>query len=304
MGACLSSFSKDYEVKQDRILGSGQNGYVMEAIHHTTGEACAVKILRNKDFAARSEVNANIRLQHPHIAKLLQVYEDRSALTMVMERCGDDLFDRLDKKGRFSEPEARRNLRQVLLAVAYIHEQGFVHTDLKLENILFSSDADDADIRLIDLGFCQSCSVDEVLTNKLGSPGYMAPEVIQGRYTNKCDLFSLGVVAYLLLSDSAPFGLGDPQKCEPKVLKGTYEFGRRFNGVSSLAKDFIAGLLVVDPTQRMSAHQALQHPWLQSLGHGYDRMSKQQVSYIDLDRVSSEASTRVPSITVSSSLTQ
>jgi calcium-dependent protein kinase len=221
---------------------------------------------------------------------------------MVIELCrGGELFERLDKSGPLSEAVAARIIRQVLLAVAHIHQKGFVHTDLKLENILFASDDDDSDIKLIDLGFCQRCGPDEVLHRKMGSAGYMAPEVIKQSYANKCDLFSVGVIAYVLLSDRAPFGMGDVLKCEAKALAGSYKFGDRFKGVSSLAKEFVAALLVVDPEQRLSAAEALQHPWLASPSQepqdNFIALGKQHASFIDLERASSEPSTRVPSVT-------
>merc|ERR1712151_1330969 len=130
---------------------------------------------------------------------------------------------------------------------------------------------------------------------KVGTPGYMAPEVIRGRYTNKCDLFSVGVIAYILLSNRAPFGQ-DPVTSEANILAGAYTFGRRFDGVSDLAKDFVAGLLATNPTKRMSALEALAHPWLKSQECGDTDKPCKNISDIDL---TSEVSTRVPSLPAS-----
>lgn len=259
------SLSRDYELKAAEVLGSGMNGCVSKAIHRDSREPCAVKRLP-KSLSAKSELEANKRLQHKHIAKLIEFYEDESHITMMVELCsGGELFDHLDKNGAFPEANAARILRQVLLAVSYMHSQGFVHTDLKLENILYASEGEDSDVKLIDLGLCQRWSGSQFLCKKVGSPGYMAPEVIRGSYTNKCDLFSIGVIAFTLLSDRTPFGMGeDADRVEERTVRGQYKFGPAFKGVSDLAKNFIERLLTVDPRTRMSADEALQHPWLES----------------------------------------
>jgi calcium-dependent protein kinase len=260
---------------------------VTEAVNRSTGETCAAKVLSPNKEAAR-EVNASLKFQHPNIVRLLNVYQDEVTVTMVMELCrGGEVFERLAKNGKFKEEDAARILRQVLVAIAYIHDQGYVHTDLKLENILFVTKAEDADIKLVDFGFCQPCTGTEKLSARRGTLGYMAPEVLQSSYTNKCDLFSLGVVTYALLSGKSAFGMSDQAKTHRRTLKGDYSFGKAFAGVSSLAKDFVSKLLVADPDKRMSAAEALEHPWLDS--HGCARISCRYPSGV------SEASTTVPS---------
>jgi serine/threonine protein kinase len=304
--AALSLIRKYYDVKSDRILGSGMNGDVFEAINRISGKVCAVKVVPN-DKSAQLELEAYKCLQHSNIAELLDAYEDESFVIMVLELCnGGELFDGLAKNGRYSEAEAARVLRQVLLAVAYMHDQGFVHADLKLENILYESHAVDADIKLIDFGVCQRCSGKQALFNKVGTVGYMAPEIIKGRYTNKCDLFSIGVIAYMLLSNESPFGMRNEQKYESRVLKESFKFGKNFDDVSSVAKEFVAGLLA-PMSERMSALQALQHPWWECQGYSHDLTSKstfdawahcRKTAGNILDRpldTISEASTRLPS---------
>jgi len=162
---CRGPLSDDYAANSDTILGNGANGYVTSCRSHATGQACALKVLRKgKKLNPQDEVSAYLALDHPHIAKLLNAYEEEESVSLVMELChGGELFDRLKEVGHFPEAEAARWIRQILDAVAHIHAKGFVHTDIKLENVLFSSRDEKASLKLIDFGFCQPCTGEKVL---------------------------------------------------------------------------------------------------------------------------------------------
>jgi serine/threonine protein kinase len=263
---CRGTLRADYIVN-DNILGNGANGHVTTCSSRKTGQTYALKVLRKgKKLNPKDEVFAYLQLEHPHIASLFGVYEKDDEVNLVMELChGGELFDRLRDVGRFPEALAARCIRQILEAVAHIHSKGFVHTDIKLENVLFTSKSEKASVKLIDFGFCQPCQGEKVLRLKQGTLGYMAPEVLRGRYSSKCDLFSLGVVVFSLLSGKSPFGMSRRETTEKRILDGEYSFQKGWDGVSELAKDFVNRLLATDPNQRISAADALQHPWLFSM---------------------------------------
>jgi serine/threonine protein kinase len=262
-----------------------------------TGQTYALKVLqKGGKLNPKGELFAHLQLQHPHIASLFKVYEEDDQVSLVMELChGGELYDRLNDSGRFPEAVAARCIRQVLEAVAHIHSKGFVHTDIKLENIMFASRGDTATVKLIDFGFCQPCIGEKQLCTKQGTLGYMAPEVLRGHYSSKCDLFSIGVVAFAMLSGRSPFGMTNPETTEQRISDGSYSFKKGWDGVSELAKDFIKKLLAHDPKQRLSAPDALQHPWFSSLPRERVWSNAPGVDCTSMkmsDSRSSEASTR------------
>jgi calcium-dependent protein kinase len=286
----------DYIVN-DTFLGHGANGDVATCSSRETGQTYALKVqTKGKKQNPQSEAFAHLQLAHPYIASLIDVYDEDEVVSLVMELCsGGELFDRLKDLGRFSEEEAARCIRQILEAVAHIHRKGFVHTDIKLENVLFASRDDKACVKLIDFGFCQPCIGEKALRSRQGTLGYMAPEVLRGYYNNKCDLFSLGVVAFSLLSGKSPVGMSNRDITNQRTLDGNYSFKKGWDGVSELAKDFVSRLLATEPEERMSAEEALQHPWLFSLPR--ERVWSNVPPLVEhcssmSDGVSSEASTR------------
>jgi serine/threonine protein kinase len=264
---CRGALRADYIIHSATVLGNGASGDVLKCSSRETGQTYALKVLqKEKKLDPKDELLAHLQFEHPYIASLHHVYDEKNEISLIMELChGGELFDRLRDLGRFPEAKAARCIRQLLEAIAYIHSKGFVHTDIKPENVLFASKDEMANVKLIDFGFCQPCIGERVLRSKQGSLGYMAPEVLTGHYSSKCDLFSLGVVTFELLSGRSPFGTRRRETTELRILNGKYSFKGGWAGVSELAKDFVTGLLATDPKQRMSAAQALQHPWLFSV---------------------------------------
>ncbi|CAB1099385.1 unnamed protein product [Ectocarpus sp. CCAP 1310/34] len=185
---------------------------------------------------------------------------------MIMDLAtGGELFHLVTKNPGdcATESEIRRMLTNMLSAVGYMHRHGIVHRDLKLENWLMQTPGDTTAVKLIDFGLSKHFTLDQNMQQAVGSTYYVAPEVLQGSYGPKCDMWSMGVIAYMMVSGAPPFwGNGDAQ-VRAKIVCGEYDMPEvLFQHISSDAKDFITKLLVVDPKERLSAEQALAHPWL------------------------------------------
>lgn len=202
-------------------------------------------------------------MDHPHVARLVDAYEIDHMLHLVMECIqGGELFDRLASKHRFGEEDAANAMRQILLAVNYLHSHGTVHRDLKLENFLYESEGSDH-LKLIDFGFSKFFKGEQGRFNSTcGTISYIAPEVLTGSYGNQCDLWSAGVIGYVLLSGGMPF-YGSGEEKMKQISQGNYEMKHRnWKTVSDAAKDFVKGLLNKDPAVRMTAPDALAHKWM------------------------------------------
>lgn len=261
------SFLTDYE-PQTHVLGTGINGEVRQAKCLSTGRFVAVKSFNKTMLPARKledmrrEVEIQLEADHPHIARLERVYETEAEVTLVMERLeGGELFDRLLKCQKIKEEAAAGILQQLLLAVSYLHGRGLLHRDVKLENVMFTRKGGDQ-LKLIDFGFATRWDGAFELTQRCGTLHYVAPEVLKGSYDSKCDLWSIGVVAYMLLTGKSLYG-GDDEIVRRKVIRGTPDWSRSFFALSETCQDFVRQLLKVCPKQRPSAQKMLEHPWLQ-----------------------------------------
>jgi len=263
------------EYKTGKILGQGSYAIVKEAIHVKTGKTYAVKVInkklmRGKEFMILNEIEILKRVSkgHPNIVTLYDYFETPNNLYLVMDLCtGGELFDRIYNRGHYYEADAADIVRTVCSAVAYLHEKNIVHRDIKAENMLFKGKEENSPLLIADFGL--SKIIDNqitVLMTTCGTPGYMAPEVIARTGHGKpVDMWSIGVLTYFLLCGYTPF---DGQRMDEEVkniLAGNYKFEpvQYWFAVSETARDFIRKLLVVNPNLRMTAKQALQHPWLQ-----------------------------------------
>jgi len=264
-------------------LGEGHHGSVMECVDRETGVRCAVKTIHKLDSEVVAgdivrEIELLRRMKHPNIVRLVDVYEDKELLHLVTDLCsGGELFEKIttrcasysgnnDNGGVpcFSEGEAARLLHQILSAVSYMHKRGIVHRDIKPENILFEMKDEDSPIKIIDFGLARRHKrKDPPMESDVGTPRYMAPEVIRMKYRSSCDLWSVGVVAYILLCGYGPFDGDSDDEMEQNILNGTYSFpSEDWKGISPEAKDFIVRLLHVEPRKRMTAERGLNHPWI------------------------------------------
>jgi len=252
-----------------KVLGSGLSGDVhMATSKHDSKHKYAVKGFNlyglsdeaRKDLANEAEIF--LGMDHPHVARLVDVYESKTRLELVMEcLTGGELFDRIARRKRFSEKDAANAAWQMLLAVNYLHSHGLVHRDLKLENFLFESHQSDH-LKLIDFGFSKIVDPDTNMTMSCGTMGYVAPEVLRKSYTNKCDMWSLGVTVFTLLFGYMPFQ-GSEREQMKKIVKGEYVVREKvWELVPDPPQDFVKRLLVLDVDKRLSAEDALQHPWI------------------------------------------
>jgi len=260
------------------ILGSGVSGLVRKVIHRKTGVEYAVKsldlgLVETKEGLEqlREEIFIMCQLDHPNIVRLEEVYESHSEIYLVQELCvGGELFDRLDDQPdyHYTETECARLIKQMLCAVRYLHSKGIIHRDLKLENFLFSSNAPDSELKMIDFGLSKHFRYGEVQHEAVGTPYTVAPEVIRGQYDERCDIWAIGVIAFLLFSGDPPFGgCGGPETLmvvRQNILNGEFEFepAEIWDLVSDLGKVFVKDLLVTDPEKRPTARDAQKHSWL------------------------------------------
>lgn len=219
------------------------------------------------------EIQIMASLDHPHIVHLNEVFDEDESVCFVMELAkGGEVFDRLVERGSFDEDTTAKLMVQLLCAVDYIHKQGIVHRDLKLENLLYYDDSEDSKIMVADFGLSEWVQEAPEDSPVCGTPGYMAPEVLGDKDIDSVnDVWSIGVIAYILLSGYPPFFPKDVPEDSIEsdshlidlILKGRYEFHPHSWGhISDTAKDFVRKLMCVDPSERLSCEEALAHPWL------------------------------------------
>ncbi|CAN0189555.1 unnamed protein product [Ascophyllum nodosum] len=263
-----------YEI--GRVLGKGAYSVVKAARAKKTNEEVAVKIVKraglpeDDEKALKDEMAIMLELDHPHIIKLLDFFEKKDSYYMVVEKVnGGELFDRIVRKVVYNEKEARDLVTVLLKAVKYCHDRGIVHRDLKPENLLLVNEEDDALVKVADFGFAQKFMPDIGLTTQCGTPGYVAPEILlRKNYDEAVDMWSVGVITYILLGGYPPFH--DENQARQlatslfaKIKKGIYTFHDEYwADISPEAKDLIAKMLTVDPRKRITAKDALEHPYL------------------------------------------
>ena len=203
-------------------------------------------------------------MNHPNIVRLIDFYDEPSQYLIAMEYLeGGELFDRIVKKAYYNEKEARDLAQIFLSAVKYMHDRNVVHRDLKPENLLLKSQSDDADVKIADFGFATIAEAD-TLTEQCGTPGYVAPEILgHKKYGKAVDMWSVGVITYILLGGYPPFHDDNQRQLFKKIQAAKYEFHPDFwGGVSDEAKDLISKLLVLDVSARLTVDQALSHAWI------------------------------------------
>ncbi|XP_008943062.1 PREDICTED: LOW QUALITY PROTEIN: serine/threonine-protein kinase H1-like [Merops nubicus] len=261
-----------YDVKA--LIGRGSFSRVVRVEHKATKQPYAIKMIETKCREGRevceSELSVLRRVRHTNIIQLIEVFETQDRVYMVMELAtGGELFDRIIAKGSFTERDATRVLQMVLDGVRYLHTLGITHRDLKPENLLYYHPGTDSKIMITDFGLASARKKgdDCLMKTTCGTPEYIAPEILVRKpYTNSVDMWALGVISYILLSGTMPFEDDNRTRLYRQILKGKYSYsGEPWPSVSNLAKDFIDRLLTVDPGDRMTALQALKHPWVVSM---------------------------------------
>jgi len=235
------------------------------------------KILPSKSFkknklnaeelaVVHDEVEIMHKINHPHCVTLYEMFETKQKLFMVMELLtGGELFDRIVKKGSYSEKEASVVVGSIASALEYLHSTGIVHRDLKPENLIYLNKNDDSPLKITDFGlakFRPNQNMD--MYTACGTPGYVAPEVLKGEnYSSAVDLWSLGVILYVLLCGFPPFYHENTNLLYKQIKKGEFTFPDPYwTEISESVKDLIRGLLTVDPKKRLTAKAVGQHQWI------------------------------------------
>ncbi|XP_050227279.1 calcium-dependent protein kinase 26 isoform X2 [Mercurialis annua] len=266
----ISNFKDRYVLGEQ--LGWGRFGIIRACRDKVTGEVLACKSISKDRLITLDDVNSvkleieiMIRLSgHPNVVNLAAVYEEDNYVHLLMELCaGGELFHRLEKHGRFSEHNARVIFRHLMQVVQYCHDHGIVHRDLKPENILLATKSSSSPIKLADFGLATYIKPGNNLHGTVGSPFYIAPEVLVGEYNQAADLWSAGVILYILLSGMPPFW----GKTKSRIFDAVRAADLRFapdpwDTISAFARDLISGMLCVDSSKRLTAAQVLAHPWM------------------------------------------
>eukprot|EP00937_MAST-01D_sp_MAST-1D-sp2_P004470 g4470.t1 len=257
------TFAAVYET--ERRLGEGSMGSVCRVIHRETGRkyACKTIMLNRVTKAMRNELRNEIailcNLDHPCIIRPLETFHEARQIYLIMEICtGGDLYDR-----RYNEGKAIRIMKKVCHAIAYCHKQHVVHRDIKFENIMFESNSPDSEVKLIDFGLSKKYTQGDKMQQVVGTPYTIAPEVLGDTgYSEKADIWSLGVISYMMLTGKIPFDGTNETEIANKARTG--EFDRvPLARCSERARAFLDGCLAVDPDARFDAEQCLRSAWLE-----------------------------------------
>uniref|UniRef100_A0A3Q3KDG2 Protein kinase domain-containing protein n=1 Tax=Monopterus albus TaxID=43700 RepID=A0A3Q3KDG2_MONAL len=258
-----------YTIKRDEVLGGGRFGQVHKCIEISSGLTLAAKIIKARNQkekeVVRNEIHVMNQLNHVNLIQLYAAFESRYDIILVMEYVeGGELFDRIiDESCNLTELDTVLFIHQICEGLQYMHKMYILHLDLKPENILCVNRATNK-IKIIDFGLARRYKPREKLKVNFGTPEFLAPEVINYEFVSfPTDMWSLGVITYMLLSGLSPFLGDDDNETLNNILACQWNFdGEEFTDISEEAKDFITRLLVKSKSWRMSAAEALRHPWL------------------------------------------
>lgn len=258
-----------YDVEKTK-LGEGSYGSVFIAKSKKSGRIRAVKSIAKAQMKNVDRFHQEIAIMkmmdHPHIIRLFENFEDHRNIYLVMELCsGGELFDRVIAMGHFTEVQAAIIMQQIIRAIYYMHENHVCHRDLKPENFLFltKEPIENNLLKIIDFGLSCKFAPGQYLTTKAGTPYYVAPQVLQGKYDQSSDIWSCGVIMYVLLCGYPPFFGDTDNEVLSKVRIGSFTFSPQdWKGISEDAKDLIRLLLKMNTKDRATAEQALNHVWI------------------------------------------
>ncbi|KAE8125235.1 hypothetical protein FH972_020068 [Carpinus fangiana] len=263
-----------------RKLGQGQFGTTFLCLEKGSNKEFACKSIAKRKLTTQEDVE-DVRREiqimhhlagHPHVIQIVGAYEDAVAVHVVMELCaGGELFDRIIQRGHYTERKAAELARIIVGVVEACHSLGVMHRDLKPENFLFVDQEEESPLKTIDFGLSVFFRPGETFTDVVGSPYYVAPEVLRKHYGPECDVWSAGVIIYILLSGVPPFWDETEQGIFEQVLKGELDFvSEPWPSISESAKDLVRRMLVRDPKKRLTAPEVLRHPWVQVDGAAPD----------------------------------
>ena len=258
-------------------LGSGAYGSVRIGIHKVTNQKRAIKTIQKSSISEDmrqktkffNEVDILKQINHPNVVKLYEFYEDENNYHLILEYVtGGELFDYIVRTRHLSEAIAANFMKQILTGVSYCHKNNIVHRDLKPENLLLDKPGPDATLKIIDFGTSAIFDTKKLLTQKYGTSYYIAPEVLNMNYNEKCDIWSCGVILYIILSGKPPFYGKNDQEILRSILAGHYSMkGVEWARISAEAKSLISLMLEFNPKYRISADDAMNHPWILGLAN-------------------------------------
>jgi len=281
----IKNIKDKYDLTKELGRGAFSVVFVAKQKGDASSESVAIKRVSKKQCNSKDDVEGLLEevgilqeIHHPHVMRLHAFYEDPDYYSLVTELVsGGELFDRIVERNHYNEEIARDLVKIFISTLDFLHSNGIVHRDLKPENLLLASKDDDTNIKIADFGFAKHISAK--LNSICGTPDYLAPEICRlldlkdtpkdkrPCYDTKCDIWSAGVIVYILLGGYPPFFDDNRKRLFKKIKAGKFEFHKQYwSDVSEDAKDFISLMLTVDYTKRPSAKQLLQHPWLKQLG--------------------------------------
>mmetsp|Transcript_10774 Transcript_10774/g.19478 ORF Transcript_10774/g.19478 Transcript_10774/m.19478 type:complete len:423 (-) Transcript_10774:1084-2352(-) len=269
--ASARDISKHYELMD--IIGEGAFAQVYAAKKIATGELVAVKKIEKLEGdeleVLMQEINILRSVDHPNIIRTYDIFDSATHMSIVLEYIqGGELFDMIASAGRFSEKNASQIMRQMFNGLQYLHQYNIIHRDIKPENVLCATNEWPVTIKLCDFGLAEVIAESTKDNNQglVGTPGYVAPEVVRRQAIGPAvDMWSCGVLLYIMLSGKMPFFGRDEIECMRKIARGIYDFpDREWANISNEAKSMVKGLLCLDQTKRLSAGAALFHPFMTS----------------------------------------
>ncbi|KAK0050947.1 death-associated protein kinase 2, partial [Biomphalaria pfeifferi] len=279
-----------YEIGED--IGSGHFAVVRKVRDKSTGHAYAAKYIRKRRGGGRKgarmediqkEINILRQLKHKNIISLYDVFETSIDVILILELVtGGELFDYISEKDHLGEEEASAFIAQILHGVKHLHDNNIAHLDLKPENIMLLN-RNSQDIKLIDFGLAQKINEKDDIRALMGTAEFVAPEVVSYDCLSLAtDMWSIGVITYILLSGASPFLGEDQQETYHNITAVNYQFDKEyFSNTSDLAKDFIKKLFVKNPRKRATVDECLNHPWIRPKGHNEEQERKSAVININ-----------------------
>ena len=257
-----------------KLLGNGAFGEVWLVHHKNLDRDFAMKIIKkrknksNEEKEILNEIEILKKLDHPKILKIIDFYSKIKKYYIITEYCPEgELFNEIIKVGKFDEGQSAFIIIQILKAIAYCHRMNIIHRDIKPENIMITKREKNncLQVKLIDFGTAKIFEKGHQENRYVGSSYYMAPEILKRKYDEKCDLWSIGVILYILLTGRPPFDGNDDDEILKNVEKGVYDKASYpYPSLSSYSKDLINKLLQYDATKRISAEEALEHQWFKT----------------------------------------
>lgn len=254
-------------------------------------DSYAVKVIQRSELSEddrkglEQEIDIMGEINHKNVIRLYETFTETREIYLVIERVnGGELFERIVKKSRYSELEARNVVKTILRTLAFLHSKGIVHRDLKPENLLLCSEDDDLSIKIADFGFAKKThelaggiEENQSLDTQCGTPGYVAPEILsQKPYGPPVDVWSMGVCVYILLGGYPPFYHEKQNELFKLIKKAKFQFHEKYwKHISKEAQDFISSMLVVSPDERLTCEQLLHHDWITQ---GDDMLSSRDIS--------------------------